>query len=103
MTRSASATAASATAACMPERSARYEPENTPIKRDSVHTAPRVFAERNEGAHRHADPLVAARAAAAPELHGAQRRLAQIAVHIAAVERAERPVPHHVAAGDRAV
>src|SRR5690349_10632175 len=87
----------------MPRRSARYQPEHAPIKRNSVHAAPRVFAERDEAADRHADRLVPARSALPAELHGADRRLAEVAVDVTAVERAERLVAHHVATGDRAV
>src|SRR5437764_14208073 len=82
---------------------AGYEHEDAPINRDSVHAPPRVLAERDEVADGYADLPVAARTALPPELHRSERRLAEIAVDVAAVQRAERLVADHVAAGDRAV
>src|SRR5436190_6973162 len=97
------AAAAIATAARIPTLASQYDPEHAPIKRDSVHVPLGVLAERAEARDRYADGLVTARTTVAAELHRPQRRLAEIAVDVAPVERRQGLVPHHVPAGDRAV
>src|SRR5207248_1199847 len=80
---------------------ARRQPVDRAVQRYRVDTTAGVLAERRQRGDAEAEPAVAL-GAAREQLGGAQRGVAEVAVDVAAVERAERAVAHDVAARDRA-
>src|SRR4051794_9321468 len=84
------------------DRSATGQAVHRPTQGDRVDATAGVLAERHEPPDPGAEGAVAA-GALASEASDAQTRMAEVAVHVAAVELAEAAVADHVAADDRAV